>query len=47
MPSTRPRLTFDKRVFCSACQWAEEKKTLDWSKREKLLKNLLNKHKFA
>ncbi len=45
MPSTRPRLTFDKRVFCSACQWAEEKKTLDWSKREKLLKNLLNKHK--
>ena len=26
MISTRPRLTFDSRGFCSACQWAEKKK---------------------
>ena len=24
--STRPRITFDKRGFCSACLWSEEKK---------------------
>ena len=24
--STRPRITFDKRGYCNACQWAEEKK---------------------
>ena len=41
MMSTRPRLTFDERGFCSACQWAEEKKKMDWSKRQKLLKDLL------
>jgi N-acetyl sugar amidotransferase len=45
MMSTRPRLTFDKRGFCSACQWAEEKKKLDWNKRQNLLKDLLQKHK--
>ena len=45
MMSTRPRLTFDERGFCSACQWAEEKKKMDWSKRQKLLKDLLQKHK--
>ncbi len=43
--STRPRITFDKRGFCSACVWAEKKKNLDWSKREKLLLKLLQKHK--
>ena len=31
--STRPRISFDERGFCSACQWAEEKKKLDWGKR--------------
>ena len=24
--STRPRISFDERGFCSACQWAEKKK---------------------
>jgi len=43
--STRPRISFDKRGFCSACQWEEKKKKLDWSKREKLLIELLQKHK--
>ena len=45
MMSTRPRLSFDERGFCSACQWAEEKKRMDWKKRQKLLKELLQKHK--
>ncbi len=43
--STRPRITFDNRGWCNACQWMEEKKTLDWSKREAELKFLLNKYR--
>jgi len=43
--STRPRVTFDERGFCPACRWAEQKAKLDWSKRSKLLKDLLNKHR--
>ena len=27
--STRPRISFDKRGWCNACQWTEEKKTID------------------
>ena len=41
--STRPRISFDKRGWCNACVWMEEKKTLDWSVREKELKQLLTK----
>ena len=41
--STRPRISFDERGWCNACQWMEEKKTLDWSTREKELMQLLNK----
>ena len=41
--STRPRILFDERGWCNACQWMEEKKTLDWSIREKELMQLLNK----
>jgi N-acetyl sugar amidotransferase len=43
--STRPRITFDERGFCNACQWAEAKKTLDWSKRKQDLVHLLDKHR--
>jgi len=43
--STRPRITFDERNYCSACQWSEKKKNLDWNLREKTLINLLEKHK--
>jgi hypothetical protein len=31
--STRNRITFDDRGWCNACQWMEEKKTLDWQNR--------------
>jgi N-acetyl sugar amidotransferase len=40
--STRPRITFDSKGFCNACQWLEEKKNLDWSAREKELQNILD-----
>ena len=43
--STRPRISFDERGFCSACQWAEEKKKLDWGKKQELLKKLLDRHR--
>lgn len=43
--STRPRITFDERGFCNACQWAEEKKRMDWTPRQKELKELLNKYR--
>ena len=43
--STRPRVTFDNRGWCNACVWMEERKTLDWEKRERELVQLLEKHK--
>lgn len=42
--STRPRLTFDKRGWCSACQWMEKKKVMDWGPRKEELASLLSKH---
>ena len=43
--STRPRVTFNKDGICSACQWMEEKKKLNWEKRQKKLDQLLKKQK--
>ena len=43
--STRPRVTFDERGFCSACRWVEEKKKLDWKKREEKLIQLLDRNR--
>ncbi len=43
--STRPRITFDSRNWCNACQWMEEKTTMDWRPREKELIQLLDKHR--
>ncbi len=43
--STRPRIEFDSRGWCNACQWMEEKKSLDWSKRKIELENLLEKNR--
>ena len=34
MISTRPRITFDEKGFCNACQWKITKKKIDWKKRE-------------
>lgn len=43
--STRPRISFDERGWCNACQWTEKKKTLDWAARERQLGALLDKHR--
>ena len=43
--STRPRIEFDVKGWCNACQWSEEKKSFDWSSREKELQKLLNKYR--
>src|SRR3990167_4496325 len=43
--STRPRISFDARGWCNACQWMEEKKSLDWSVRQAELQELLNKYR--
>jgi len=43
--STRPRISFDSRGWCNACQWMEEKPSVDWVSREKELKKLLEKHR--
>ena len=43
--STRPRITFDKRGYCNACQWAEEKKKINWKNRQEILRKLFKKNK--
>lgn len=44
--SNRPRIEFDERGRCNACQWAEEKRTtVDWGKRQKELKALFDKYR--
>jgi N-acetyl sugar amidotransferase len=43
--STRNRITFDDRGWCNACQWMEEKKTMDWAPRQKELLELLEKNR--
>ena len=41
----RPRISFDKNGICSACNFAEFKKTLDWKKRKNELEKLCDKHR--
>ena len=36
--STRPRITFNKKGICNACEWSEEKKKINWKSRLKILK---------
>jgi N-acetyl sugar amidotransferase len=43
--STRNRITFDDREWCNACQWMEEKKTIEWAPRQKELLELLEKNR--
>jgi N-acetyl sugar amidotransferase len=46
MPETRPRVSFDERGWCNACQWSEEKATsIDWSARRALLDELVAEHR--
>ena len=43
--STRPRITFDDRGWCNACQWMEEKVHVDWAHRQNQLNELIAKYK--
>ncbi len=43
--STRPRISFDSRGWCNACQWMEEKKALDWAPRRRELEAVLDKYR--
>ena len=45
MPSTRPRIRFDKKGVCNACQWAVEKKSIDWTRRWEELELLCEKYR--
>ena len=40
--STRPRITFDERGWCSACCWMERKLSLDWNGRLRTLDKILD-----
>ena len=41
----RPRISFDNKGICSACNFAEFKKNLNWREREEQLKKLCDKHR--
>ncbi len=43
--STRPRINFDHRGWCNACQWMEEKKNMDWSSRQKELETIIERYR--
>jgi N-acetyl sugar amidotransferase len=43
--STRPRISFDEQGWCNACQWMEEKKTIDWSLRQQELNEILEQYR--
>ena len=43
MPSTRPRITFSQRGWCNACEWNDQKKTLNWSERWTKLEEICDK----
>jgi|TARA_Y100000294_G_scaffold39461_1_gene35560 hypothetical protein len=43
--STRPRVTFNADGVCSACQWQEEKRTLNWEERQIKFDKLLAEQK--
>ena len=44
--STRPRIQYNENGICTACRWAEAKKTkIDWDKRWKELEELCDKYR--
>jgi N-acetyl sugar amidotransferase len=46
MPSTRPRITFDRRGWCNACVWTEEKRrVVDWAERKSQLAGFYEKYR--
>ena len=45
MPSSRPRITFDKNQICNGCKTNDEKKKVDWSVRKKEFLDICNKYR--
>ena len=45
MSNQRPRIIFDEFGVCSACNYAEFKKGIDWEERKKQFKELCDKHR--
>ena len=45
MPSSRPRITFNPKGICNACENSEKKKLIDWKARKKLFLDIIKKHK--
>ena len=43
--STRPKITFDARVWCNACVWSETQTVLDWDTRHHELTALPNNNR--
>ncbi|MBM5796683.1 MAG: N-acetyl sugar amidotransferase [Cyanobacteria bacterium K_Offshore_0m_m2_072] len=43
--STRPRISFDARGWCNACQWMEKKAAMDWGPRQRELRELLDRYR--
>ena len=43
MVSTRPRITFNEKGVCNACQWAEAKKTINWEERRQYFLGLCDR----
>lgn len=41
----RPRISFDEHGVCNACNFAEQKKNIDWKVREAELHDLCNRHR--
>jgi len=40
--STRPRIEFDENGSCNACQWYEDKKSIDWNAKENEFKKIVS-----
>lgn len=45
-PETRPRITFNSETGkCNACEWADEKKDINWEERQKYFGELCDKYR--
>ena len=44
-PDTRPGIVFNEEGICGACLWVEEKKKIDWNKREQELQDIADRAK--
>ena len=43
MPDSRPRISFDKKGICNACENSKKKNKIDWSERKKEFLNIISK----